>query len=131
MAIDTSMKVLVVDDMLTMRKVVSKILKEIGFTKIDEADDGIPAWKKIEEAHDAGIPYQFIVSDWNMPGMAGIDLLRKVRAHSDLGKTPFLMVTAETEQDHVITAVKEGVSNYIVKPFNVNTLNEKIEKIFK
>lgn len=131
MSLDTSLKVLVVDDMGTMRKIIKKMLKEIGYSNIEEAEDGKPAWQMIQEAHDANVPYQFIVSDWNMPGMTGIDLLKHVREHEGMGKVPFLMVTAEAEQANVVIAVKAGVSNYIVKPFNKVTLEDKIKKIFK
>lgn len=130
MPLDTSMKTLVIDDMNTMRKIIKKMLKEIGFTNIDEANDGKPAWKMIEEAHEAGMPYQFIVSDWNMPGLTGLDLLKQIRADERFSKLPFLMITAEAEQSNVVIAVKAGVSNFIVKPFNKATLKAKIDKVF-
>lgn len=130
MPLDTSMKTLVIDDMNTMRKIIKKMLKEIGFTSIDEANDGKPAWKMIEEAHEAGSPYEFIVSDWNMPGLTGLDLLKQIRADERFTKLPFLMITAEAEQSNVVIAVKAGVSNFIVKPFNKVTLKAKIDKVF-
>lgn len=130
MPLDTSMKTLVIDDMNTMRKIIKKMLKEIGFTSIDEANDGKPAWKMIEEAHEAGTPYEFIVSDWNMPGLTGLDLLKQIRADERFAKLPFLMITAEAEQSNVVIAVKAGVSNFIVKPFNKVTLKAKIDKVF-
>ena len=128
---DTSLRVLVVDDMMTMRKIVSKNLKAIGFTDLIEADDGIPAWKILEEQLAANTPIQFVVSDWNMPGMTGLDLLKKVRGHEAMKKIPFLMVTAEGEKENIIAAVQAGVSNYIIKPFTPQTLQEKIAAIFK
>jgi two-component system, chemotaxis family, chemotaxis protein CheY len=129
-AIDTTMKVLVVDDMTTMRKIIKKMLKDMGFETLEEANDGKPAWQMLQDAHEAGLPFQFIVSDWNMPGMTGLDLLTNVRGDERFSKVPFLMITAEAEQANVITAVKAGVSNYVVKPFNQATLKLKIGKIF-
>lgn len=131
MAFDPKQKILVVDDMNTMRKVIKNMLVKMGCNNISEANDGIPAWKMIQEAAERGEPFQFILSDWNMPGMTGLDLLKTVRADERFKSTPFLMVTAEGEQANVVTAVKAGVSNFIVKPFNNKTLLEKIEKIFK
>lgn len=130
MALKPDMKILVVDDMSTMRKILKNMLKKIGFTNIEEADDGATAWPMIEEALNTDAPYEFIVSDWNMPQMTGIDLLGKVRAHDKLKTLPFLMVTAETEQSNVVIAVKAGVSNFVVKPFTEDTLKDKIAKIF-
>ncbi|WP_027180440.1 chemotaxis response regulator CheY [Maridesulfovibrio bastinii] len=127
MAIDYSMKVLVVDDFATMRRIVKNILRQIGFTNIVEADDGTTAWEMLNK--DDGI--QFIVSDWNMPQMTGIDLLRKVRASEEFSDLPFLMVTAEAQQENIIEAVQAKVSNYIVKPFTPDTLGQKINKIFE
>ena len=130
MAFDPNQKILVVDDMNTMRKLVKNMLMKMGCKNIQQANDGIPAWKMLEEAHETKDPFQFIVSDWNMPGMTGLDLLKKVRADDRFKKLPFLMVTAEGEQSSVITAVKAGVSNFVVKPFNAATLQQKIKKIF-
>lgn len=130
MALDTSMKVIVIDDMMTMRKIITKMLKNMGFTNIQEADDGATAWPMIEEAHASGEPFQFIVSDWNMPKMSGLDLLIKIRATEGMKATPFLMVTAEAEQSNVVKVVEAGVSNFVVKPFKPDTLKEKIDKIF-
>ncbi|MCO4792283.1 MAG: response regulator [Bacteriovoracaceae bacterium] len=130
MGLKADMKILVVDDMTTMRKIVKNMLKKMGFTNLSEADDGATAWPMIEEAMAAGEPYEFIVSDWNMPQMQGIDLLRKLRADARYKALPFLMVTAETEQSNVVVAVKEGVSNFVVKPFSEQVLKEKISKIF-
>ena len=120
-------KILVIDDFSTMRKIIKKTLGELGYSRIEEADDGATAWPLIEAAHQSGQPFGFIISDWNMPGMTGLDLLKNVRAgQDDLKKTPFLMVTAEAEQSNVVVAVKAGVSNYIIKPFSPETLKEKI-----
>lgn len=127
---DTNMKTIVIDDMMTMRKIIIKMLKQLGFTNLTEADDGATAWPLIEQAADAGEPFQFIVSDWNMPKMSGLDLLQKIRSDEKLKHTPFLMVTAESEQSQVIQVVKAGVSNFVVKPFKPDTLKDKITKIF-
>ncbi|MCG6534599.1 MAG: response regulator [Syntrophales bacterium LBB04] len=123
---EKNLKILVVDDFATMRKVVRNLLKQAGFENVVEADDGVNALKVLK-----GGKIDFIISDWNMPNMTGIDLLRAVRADGELNKTPFLMVTAEALQDNVIEAVKAGVSNYIVKPFTAEVLNEKITKIME
>ena len=125
-----NMKILVVDDMGTMRKIIKKSLAGYGFTNIQEADDGIPAWALIEAAAASPEPFEFIISDWNMPGMTGLDLLKKVRGHASMKALPFLMVTAEAEQSNVVTAIKAGVSNYIVKPFTPDQLKAKIDKVF-
>lgn len=131
MAIKPDIKILIVDDMSTMRKIIKNMLSQIGFTNLTEADDGATAWPMIENAKRDGIPYEFIVSDWNMPQMSGLDLLKKVRSTEGLEKLPFLMITAEAEQGNVVIAVKAGVSNFIVKPFSPQVLKEKVEKIFK
>ncbi|OEU71375.1 MAG: histidine kinase [Desulfovibrio sp. S3730MH75] len=127
MAIDYSMKVLVVDDFATMRRIIKNILRQIGFTNIVEADDGTTAWELLNK--DDSI--EFIVSDWNMPQMTGIEFLRKVRASEEFADLPFLMVTAEAQQENIIEAVQAKVSNYIVKPFTPDTLGQKIDKIFE
>ncbi|NOT77795.1 MAG: response regulator [Bacteriovoracaceae bacterium] len=131
MALKADIKILVVDDMSTMRKIIKNMLGQIGFTNITEADDGATAWPMIQNAIKEGNPYEFIVSDWNMPQMSGLDLLKNVRSTSGLEKLPFLMITAEAEQGNVVIAVKAGVSNFIVKPFSAAVLKEKIDKIFK
>jgi two-component system chemotaxis response regulator CheY len=113
-----------------MRKIIKNMLTQIGFTNISEADDGATAWPLIEGAIKEGKPFEFILSDWNMPQLSGLDLLKKVRATEGLEKLPFLMITAEAEQGNVVIAVKAGVSNFIVKPFSAQVLKEKIEKIF-
>lgn len=130
MALNANMKILVVDDMATMRKIIKNMLGQIGFKNITEADDGATAWPMIENALQGNDPYQFIVSDWNMPQMTGLELLKKVRETEQTQKLPFLMITAEAEQGNVVIAVKAGVSNFIVKPFSAQVLKEKIDKIF-
>jgi two-component system chemotaxis response regulator CheY len=130
MALDPNMKILIVDDMSTMRKIIKNMLHQVGFKNIEEADDGATAWPKIEQALAAGEAFQFIISDWNMPQMTGIDLLGKIKGNDKLKSVPFLMVTAEAEQGNVVIAVKAGVSNFIVKPFSAQVLKEKIDKIF-
>jgi two-component system chemotaxis response regulator CheY len=130
MPIKPDIKILVVDDMSTMRKIVRNMLGKMGLSNIEEADDGDPAWKMLNEAHDAGKPYEFVVSDWNMPTLTGLDLLKNIRSSEKFKKLPFLMVTAEAEQANVVIAVKAGVSNFVVKPFSIQTLKEKIDKIF-
>ncbi|HPC02738.1 MAG TPA: chemotaxis response regulator CheY [Syntrophales bacterium] len=121
---DKNMKILVVDDFATMRKVVRNLLKQVGYENIAEAEDGAIALRILKSQK-----VDFVISDWNMPNMNGLELLKAVRADGDLAKTPFLMVTAEALQENVIAAVKAGVSNYIVKPFTAEVLNEKIKKI--
>ncbi len=130
MALKADMKILVVDDMATMRKIIKNMLGQIGFTNLTEADDGAPAWQMIKDATELGIPYEFIVSDWNMPKMSGLDLLKHLRETPEYQALPFLMITAEAEQSNVVIAVKAGVSNFIVKPFSAQVLKEKIAKIF-
>ncbi|AMK11618.1 MAG: chemotaxis response regulator CheY [Pseudodesulfovibrio sp.] len=125
MAYDTNMRVLVVDDFSTMRKIIKNILRQLGFNNIVEADDGSTAWEVLNKDN-----IDFIVSDWNMPTMSGIELLRKVRASEEYADIPFLMVTAEAQQENIIEAVQAKVSNYIVKPFTPETLGQKIDKIF-
>ncbi len=125
MAYDKNMNVLVVDDFSTMRRIVKNILRQIGFTNIVEADDGTTAWATLNSSK-----IDFIVSDWNMPQMTGIELLRKVRSSEEFADIPFLMVTAEAQQENIIEAVQAKVSNYIVKPFTAETLGQKIDKIF-
>jgi two-component system chemotaxis response regulator CheY len=121
---DKHIRILVVDDFATMRKVIRNLLKQVGYENIVEAEDGAIALKTLKSK-----TIDLVISDWNMPNMTGIELLKAVRADEDLKATPFLMVTAEALQDNVIAAVKAGVSNYIVKPFTAEILNEKIMKI--
>jgi len=125
MAYDPDMRVLVVDDFPPMRGRAKNILRQLGFNNVVEADDGTTAWEILNKEK-----IDFIVSDWNMPQMAGIDLLRKVRASEEFANTPFLMVTAEAQQENIIEAVQAKVSNYIVKPFTAETMKQKIDKIF-
>jgi len=117
-------KILIVDDFATMRKVIRNLLKQIGYENIVEAEDGVMALAELRNQK-----IEFVISDWNMPNMTGIELLREVRADESLSKTPFLMVTAESLKENVVEAVKAGVDNYIVKPFTAEVLNEKIGKI--
>jgi two-component system, chemotaxis family, chemotaxis protein CheY len=124
---DLKTRILVIDDMLTMRKVVSKILRDIGFTDISEAPDGAKAWESI----NAGPKFGLIISDWNMPNLSGLELLRKVRADEKYKGTPFLLVTAEAEQHQVVEAVKAGVDQYVVKPFTKAQLEAKLEMVAK
>ena len=130
MPLDPTMKTLVIDDMTTMRKIITKMLTGLGFTDLHQADDGATAWPMIQDALETDAPFQFIVSDWNMPQMSGLDLLKKIRATESIKDLPFLMITAEAESSNVVTVVQAGVSNFIVKPFTPVTLKEKIGKIF-
>lgn len=123
---EKNIKVLIVDDFATMRKVVRNLLKQVGYEDIVEAEDGVMALKTLKSQK-----IDVIVSDWNMPNMTGLELLKAVRADEELAKTPFLMVTAEALQDNVVAAVKAGVNNYIVKPFTAEVLNDKIKKIME
>lgn len=125
MAFDPEMRVLIVDDFSTMRRIVRNILRQIGLNNVVEADDGTTAWDVLNREK-----IDFIVSDWNMPKMTGIELLRKVRSSEQFADTPFLMVTAEAQQENIIEAVQAKVSNYIVKPFTADTMKQKIDKIF-
>jgi two-component system chemotaxis response regulator CheY len=124
MAMDKNIKIMIVDDFATMRKVIRNLLKKSGYENIVEAEDGAVALKELKSQK-----IDFVVSDWNMPNMTGIELLVAVRADADLSKTPFLMVTAESLPDNVVQAVKAGVDDYIVKPFTAEVLGEKIGKI--
>lgn len=123
---DKHIKIMVVDDFATMRKVIRNLLKQVGYENIVEAEDGVIALKTLKSQK-----IDLVVSDWNMPNMTGLELLKAVRSDEDLKSTPFLMVTAEALQDNVIAAVKAGVSNYIVKPFTAEVLNDKITKILE
>ena len=125
MAVNTNMRVLIVDDFSTMRRIIKNILRQLGFNNIIEADDGTAAWEILTKDQ-----VEFIISDWNMPQMTGIELLRKVRASEQFANIPFLMVTAEAQQENIIEAVQAKVSNYIVKPFTADTMKQKIDKIF-
>ncbi|HIC46634.1 MAG: chemotaxis response regulator CheY [Pseudomonadota bacterium] len=120
------MKILIVDDFSTMRRIIKNLLRDLGFNNTQEADDGLTALPILQAG---GI--DFLVTDWNMPGMQGIDLLKTVRADEKLSSLPVLMVTAETKREQIIEAAQAGVNGYIVKPFTAATLKEKIEKIFE
>ncbi len=120
-----NIKILVVDDFPTMRRIVKNLLNQLGFKNIEEAEDGAQAYSKLQSGE-----FSLVVSDWNMPNMEGIELLRRVRQSTEpLCNIPFLMVTAEAEKDKVIEAIKSGVDNYIVKPFTLEVLKEKLEKM--
>ena len=120
------LKILVVDDFSTMRRIIRNLLKELGFPNVTEAEDGVDALRKLQ-----GGNFEFVVSDWNMPNMNGLDLLKSVRADPSLKHIPVLMVTAEAKKENIIEAAKAGANGYIVKPFTAATLDEKLNKIFK
>lgn len=122
---DLNMKVLIVDDFATMRRILRNILKQIGFNNISEADDGKTALKELKKEN-----FDLVLCDWNMPEMPGIELLKAVRSDDQLKSLPFVMVTAEAQKENIVEAVKEGVSNYIVKPFTAETVSEKLNKVF-
>ncbi len=120
------MKILVVDDFSTMRRIIKNLLKDLGFTNIQEADDGTTALPMLVQGD-----FDFVVTDWNMPGMQGIDLLRAIRADDNLKHLPVLMVTAEAKKEQIVAAAQAGINGYVVKPFTAATLKEKLEKIFQ
>jgi len=124
--LDKNMKILIVDDFSTMRRIIKNLLRDLGFNNTDEADDGNTGLPKLQSGN-----FDFLVTDWNMPGMTGIDLLRAVRADPKLNTLPVLMVTAEAKKEQIVMAAQEGVNGYIVKPFTAQTLKEKIDKIFE
>ncbi len=123
---DYKMKILVVDDFSTMRRIVKNVLKQLGFDNIEEAEDGAQAFAKLKNGG-----FGFVVCDWNMPNMDGLDLFKKMRTEDGLKEVPFLMVTAEAEKDKVITAIQAGVNNYIVKPFTAEVFKEKMDRIYE
>lgn len=123
---DKNMKILIVDDFSTMRRIIKNLLRDLGFTNTVEADDGTTALPILQTG-----TIDFLVTDWNMPGMTGIELLRAVRADDKLKTIPVLMVTAEAKRDQIIAAAQAGVNGYVVKPFTAVALKEKIEKIFE
>ena len=125
MAVDVSIPILIVDDYNTMIRIIRNLLRQLGFEHIDEANDGTMALAKMRARQ-----YGLVISDWNMEPMTGYDLLKEMRADPQLGRTPFIMVTAESKTENVIAAKKAGVSNYIVKPFNAQTLKTKIDAVF-
>ena len=120
------MKILIVDDFSTMRRIIKNLLRDLGFSNTQEADDGLTALPMLKAGG-----FDFLVTDWNMPGMQGIDLLKAVRADAELASLPVLMVTAEQKREQIIEAAQAGVNGYIVKPFTAQTLKEKIDKIFE
>ncbi len=120
------MKILVVDDFSTMRRIIKNLLKDLGFSNIQEADDGNTALPMLQQGD-----FDFVVTDWNMPGMQGIDLLRHIRADDKLKHLPVLMVTAEAKKEQIVAAAQAGVNGYVVKPFTAATLKEKLDKIFE
>ena len=123
---DNNTKFLVVDDFQTMRRIVGNLLKELGFTSVEEAEDGTRALQMLKEKK-----FDFVVSDWNMPNMTGIELLKHIRADAGLKHLPVLMVTAEAKKENIIEAAQAGASGYVVKPFTAATLDEKLKKIFQ
>jgi two-component system, chemotaxis family, chemotaxis protein CheY len=120
------MRILVVDDFSTMRRIVKNLLADLGFTNVAEADDGKTAWPMLQQGD-----FEFVVTDWNMPGMTGIDLLKNIRADPRLSGLPVLMVTAEAQREQIVAAAQAGVNGYIIKPFTAATLKEKLDKIFQ
>ncbi len=120
------MKILIVDDFSTMRRIIKNLLRDLGYTNTAEADDGTTALPMLQNGK-----FDFLVTDWNMPGMQGIDLLKAVRADDNLSSMPVLMVTAESKRDQIVEAAQAGVNGYVVKPFTAATLKEKIDKIFE
>jgi two-component system chemotaxis response regulator CheY len=125
-ALDKNMKVLVVDDFSTMRRIVKNLLRDLGFTNISEADDGSTALPMLQSGD-----FDFVVTDWNMPGMQGIDLLKAIRADESLAHLPVLLITAEAKKEQIVMAAQAGVNGYIVKPFTAATLKTKLDKIFE
>jgi two-component system chemotaxis response regulator CheY len=123
--LDKDMKILIVDDFPTMRRIIKNLLRDLGFTNTHEADDGTVAFPLLQSGS-----FDFLVSDRNMPGMNGIDLVRAVRADTNLATLPVLMVTAESKREQIVEAAQAGVNGYVVKPFTAGTLKNKIEKIF-
>ncbi|WP_029521053.1 MULTISPECIES: chemotaxis response regulator CheY [unclassified Persephonella] len=122
---DPNIRILVVDDMATMRRIIKGLLEQLGFKNIDEAEDGKVALQKLKTSK-----YDFVITDWNMPNMTGLELVQEIRKDPELKHLPVLMVTAEAKKENVLMAIKAGVNNYIVKPFTAEVLKEKIEKIF-
>ncbi|MBL8481292.1 MAG: chemotaxis response regulator CheY [Rhodocyclaceae bacterium] len=123
---DPKMKFLVVDDFSTMRRIVRNLLKELGFANVEEAEDGVVALQKLQ-----GGGIEFVVTDWNMPNMTGLELLQAIRANAQYKHLPVLMITAEAKKENIIAAAQAGASGYIVKPFTAATLSEKLTKIFE
>jgi two-component system chemotaxis response regulator CheY len=124
--LNKNMKILIVDDFSTMRRIVKNLLRDLGFNNTQEADDGLTALPLLKKGG-----FDFVVTDWNMPGMQGIDLLKTIRADDELKHLPVLMITAEAKREQIIEAAQAGVNGYIVKPFTAATLKEKLDKIFE
>ncbi len=125
MALSQEAKILVVDDFATMRRIIKNILKQLGYTNVDEADDGSTGLAKLKASK-----FDFVITDWNMPNMSGLELIKAIRGDDALKETPILMVTAEAMKENIIEAVKSGVNNYVVKPFTAEVMKEKMDKIF-
>ena len=121
-----NMKILIVDDFSTMRRIIKNLLRDLGFNNTSEADDGHTALPMLQTGQ-----FDFLVTDWNMPGMTGIELLKKIRADAKIAKLPILMVTAEAKREQIIEAAQAGVNGYVIKPFTAQALKDKIEKIFE
>ena len=128
--LDRNTNILIVDDMMTMRKIVRKALTELGFKNVTEADNGLSAWDRLQ-AGLTSTPIQLIISDWNMPGMNGVELLAKVRKHAQLSNLTFVLLTAESDKEQVKQAATLGVSGYIVKPFSAPELGQKLDALAK
>ena len=123
---DKNMKILVVDDFSTMRGIIKNFLRDLGYTHITEAEDGSTALPMLQTGS-----YDFLITDWNMPGMNGLELIQSARSNHKLAALPILMVTAEAKKDQIVAAAQAGINGYVVKPFTANTLKEKIDKIFE
>ncbi len=123
--LDSKAKILIVDDFSTLRRIIKNILKQLGYVNIEEAEDGVQAFNKLKNGG-----FDFLITDWNMPNMTGLELLQKVRETDITKELPVLMVTAEAEKENIVAAVQAGVNNYIVKPFTADVLKEKMGKIF-
>lgn len=124
--VQKAMKILIVDDFPTMRRIIKNLLKDLGFENVDEAEDGAMGLEKLRNGN-----FDFVVSDWNMPNMDGLEMLKHIRADANLSKLPVLMVTAEAKKENIIAAAQAGANGYVVKPFTAATLEEKLNKIFE
>jgi two-component system chemotaxis response regulator CheY len=122
--VNPNLKILVVDDFATMRRIIRNLLQDLGFTNVSEADDGNTAWPILQAGQ-----FDLLITDWNMPGMAGLDLLKAVRADARLAKLPVLMLTAEAKREQIVEAAQAGVNGYVIKPFTAETLKAKLDKI--
>lgn len=124
--VQKAMKILIVDDFPTMRRIIKNLLKDLGFENVDEAEDGAMGLEKLRNGN-----FDFVVSDWNMPNLDGLEMLKAIRADPNLSKLPVLMVTAEAKKENIIAAAQAGANGYVVKPFTAATLEEKLNKIFE